>query len=96
MGVKHCIIAFFLLMTASFFAQSAQTDSLSIQPHNKFELNLDLASRYLWRGQSWGGDYAVVQPTIDYHLTDHFSIGFCYQYPKVNLIIFRGIFQNRC
>jgi hypothetical protein len=76
MGVKHCVIAFFLLMRASFFAQSAQTDSLSVQPQNKFELNLDLASRYLWRGQSWGGDYAVVQPTIDYHLTDHFSIGF--------------------
>lgn len=76
MGVKHCLLGFFWLMTAQVKAQSTEIDSIMIAPKNKFEFNLDLASRYLWRGQCWGGDYAVVQPTIDYHWTDKFSVGF--------------------
>lgn len=76
MDVKRFFFGLFLLLTTQLFAQQVQQDSLQVKPKNKFEFNLDLASRYLWRGQSWGGDYAVVQPTIDYHVTDRFSVGF--------------------
>lgn len=76
MVVKFRIFGLFLFCSAQLFAQQIQTDSVRETPKRKFEFNLDLASRYLWRGQSWGGDYAVVQPTIDYHLTDKLTIGF--------------------
>ncbi len=33
-------------------------------------------SRYLWRGQCWGGDYVAVQPTIEYQFAPKFTLGF--------------------
>jgi hypothetical protein len=32
-------------------------------------------NRYIWRGQSWGGNYFVVQPTIEYELNKKITIG---------------------
>ena len=39
-------------------------------------MNLDLASRYIWRGQSWGGDYSVLQLYGNYNVSEKFSLGF--------------------
>jgi hypothetical protein len=39
-------------------------------------MNLDLASRYIWRGQSWGGDYPVLQLYGNYNVSEKFSLGF--------------------
>lgn len=52
-------------------------DTLAILPEKKkkLEIILDLASRYIWRGQSWGGNYAVFQPTVNYDLTDKITAG---------------------
>jgi hypothetical protein len=36
---------------------------------------LDITSRYLWRGQCWGGDYLAVQPTIEYKVTPKLTMG---------------------
>jgi hypothetical protein len=38
-------------------------------------INLDLASRYIWRGQSWGGNYPVAQLYGTYNLSDKWSLG---------------------
>lgn len=77
MGKLGTCIAF-ILMGCSLWAQETKTEQDTIQPKKskKLELNLDLASRYIWRGQSWGGDYVVVQPTVNYNLTDKLIAGF--------------------
>ena len=41
-----------------------------------WDMNVDLASRYIWRGQSWGGDYPVMQLYSNYNLSKTFSVGF--------------------
>ena len=51
-------------------------DSIPKNKESKFEFRLDILNRYLWRGQCWGGDYAVVQPTITYAVTDKITVGF--------------------
>jgi hypothetical protein len=51
-------------------------DSVPKSKESKFEFNLDIFNRYLWRGQCWGGDYTVVQPTITYAATDKITVGF--------------------
>lgn len=65
----------FLLIWICSPMQAQENDTIQ-NKENRLELNLDLASRYLWRGQCWGGDYAVVQPTINYDLTDKLTLGF--------------------
>lgn len=64
----------FLLISTITFAQ--ETDTLSVEKERKLELHLDIVSRYLWRGQCWGGDYVAIQPTIEYAVTSRFSLGF--------------------
>jgi len=72
---KSCIVL--LLMSVLGLAQETKTEQDSIPAKSKrLEINLDLASRYLWRGQSWGGDYVVVQPTVNYKLTRKWIAGF--------------------
>lgn len=74
------ITLFFLIypvFLSGLFAQS--TDAVSNQEltteERKLTINLDLVSRYLWRGQCWGGDYVAVQPTIDYAITEKLTVG---------------------
>lgn len=64
----------------------SQNDFVSNPPSQKIEtvdtikgnwdINVDLASRYIWRGQSWGGDYPVLQLYGNYTINDKFSVGF--------------------
>jgi len=53
-------------------ADSTVTDTIK----GTWDLNLDLASRYIWRGQSWGGNYPVVQAYGTYNVSEKFSLGF--------------------
>lgn len=72
-----CVCCLILLCTGlQLSAQEAKTDSLAASKESRLELNLDILSRYIWRGQSWGGDYVAVQPTINYGITDKLSVGF--------------------
>ncbi|WP_309641836.1 hypothetical protein [Flavobacterium sp.] len=74
--ILSCIT--FILIGCHLFAQEVKIEQDTIQPKKskKLELNLDIASRYIWRGQSWGGDYVVVQPAINYSITDKLVAGF--------------------
>jgi hypothetical protein len=63
---------------ASFAAFSQQTQKLkdtAAVEEKKLHLNVDLVSRYLWRGQCWGGNYAAIQPTIEYTVLPKLTIG---------------------
>jgi hypothetical protein len=72
--MKYKLLVVVFCISASMFSQEA--DTLSIEKEKKLELSLDIVSRYLWRGQCWGGDYIAVQPTIEYAVTPKFSLGF--------------------
>jgi len=70
-----CKLLFFAFFTVT-VVFSQQADSLNVGKEKKISLNLDVVSRYLWRGQCWGGDYVAVQPTVEYDLTSKFTLGF--------------------
>jgi hypothetical protein len=72
--MKKVILIFALMLTTTFvFAQENSSDTTQVE--KKWGINLDIASRYIWRGQSWGGNYPVVQLYGDYNLSDKFSVG---------------------
>lgn len=72
-------LSFFLMVCASsMFSQEnkLETHSISTKKKKKLEYTVDIVSRYIWRGQSWGGNYVAVQPTIEYEFTPKLSLGF--------------------
>lgn len=72
------LVLFFGLHSFTSFSQEFKvvTDSIIEEDEKKLSLNLDIVSRYLWRGQCWGGDYIAIQPTIEYAVTPKLSLGF--------------------
>jgi hypothetical protein len=50
-------------------------DTTNSEKKKKVEFNIDIVSRYIWRGQSWGGNYVAVQPYIEYEVTPKLTIG---------------------
>lgn len=72
--MKFKCLLVLLGISVSVFSQ--EKDTLSVEKAKKLELNLDIVSRYLWRGQCWGGNYVALQPTIEYAVTPKFSLGF--------------------
>ena len=77
-GRKIVLYFIFAFTCNTVFSQQivSAKDTLTAEKKPKLEFNLDLLSRYIWRGQSWGGDYFVVQPTINYTITNKFTVGF--------------------
>lgn len=72
--MKKQSFIFFLLISCSFFGQETAENTTVITP-KKWNITLDLMSRYLWRGQSWGGNYVAVQPTIEYNVNPKLKFG---------------------
>ena len=73
--MKKVILIFMLMLTACItFAQEIVSDTSKVE--KKWDINLDIASRYIWRGQSWGGNYPVAQLYGNYNVNDKFSVGF--------------------
>lgn len=73
--MKKPIILIVLTLTSFLtFAQEKVTDT--VKAEKNWDINLDIASRYIWRGQSWGGNYPVVQLYGNYNVSDKFSVGF--------------------
>ena len=67
-----------ILFSTAMFSQKNEpkSDTLSVKKEKKLSLTVDIVSRYLWRGQCWGGDYVAVQPTIEYEVTPKLTLGF--------------------
>ena len=70
------IIIFFISTTIFSQENQLKTDTITIENEKKLSLNIDIVSRYLWRGQCWGGDYIAIQPTIEYAVTSKLTMGF--------------------
>lgn len=73
--MKQIYFFFLLLFFQLTFSQNEIVNDSIVEETKKWEFSIDLASRYIWRGQSWGGDYPVIQPTITFNVTDKLSIG---------------------
>lgn len=58
------------------FSQQKETDSSTVKQDKRLYINLDITSRYLWRGQCWGGDYIAVQPTVEFSIVPKLTLGF--------------------
>lgn len=57
-------------------AQAVAADTAAAETvKGTWDLNLDLASRYIWRGQAWGGDLPVAQIYGAYNVTEKLSLG---------------------
>jgi hypothetical protein len=75
---KSFLIFAFALTSSLTFAQevvkkTTVADDESVK--GTWDVNLDLASRYIWRGQSWGGNYPVAQLYGAYNLSNKWSLG---------------------
>jgi hypothetical protein len=72
------ILALTFLSYQTVFSQDEKTtDSTATESiKGTWDLNLDLASRYIWRGQSWGGNYPVTQLYGTYNVSEKLSLGF--------------------
>ena len=75
---NNVFILIFVFVSISIFSQENQlkTDSISTEKEKRVKLTIDIVSRYLWRGQCWGGNYVAVQPTIEYAVTSKLTLGF--------------------
>jgi hypothetical protein len=75
---KYSFVFILILFSMVIFSQENEIkiDTTSSDKEKKLELTLDVVSRYLWRGQCWGGNYVAIQPTIEYAVTPKFSLGF--------------------
>ncbi|MEO8235090.1 MAG: hypothetical protein ABI549_06710 [Flavobacterium sp.] len=75
---KHSTIITFLLLATSCFCQENEIilDTISPKKEKKWDISLDIASRYIWRGQSYGGNNIVLQPAINYVVTKKITLGF--------------------
>ncbi|MES2811605.1 MAG: hypothetical protein V4670_03970 [Bacteroidota bacterium] len=70
---KQILYLFFILLFLNGHSQEIGNDSVAKE--RKVEIKLDLASRYIWRGQSWGGNYVVFQPSVEYKITKKITTG---------------------
>jgi hypothetical protein len=74
---EYLILFLFTIISTAVFSQESEIkkDTTSVEKEKRLELNVDIVSRYLWRGQCWGGNYTAVQPAIEYAVTPKFSLG---------------------
>ena len=75
---KSFLIFAFALTSSLTFAQEAVKNTTAADDESvkgTWDINLDLASRYIWRGQSWGGNYPVAQLYGAYNLSNKWSLG---------------------
>lgn len=77
--MRKSLISFFLILVCSNFvfsqANANVKDSLVSDTDSKLSFDIEFSNRYIWRGQSWGGNHPVLQPTLSYQITPKFSIG---------------------
>ena len=64
-----------VLVTLVGFSQEKQQPNDTLVKEKKIALNVDIITRYLWRGQCWGGNYPAVQPSIEYAALPKLTLG---------------------
>jgi len=65
------------LVSVAALAQDTNSvkDTTSTEKEKKLSFTIDVVSRYLWRGQCWGGDYIALQPSMEYTVTPKLILG---------------------
>lgn len=76
MGKRYFFaIVMLVFMTRANAQQTAQSaDSLAIR-EKKWSATLDVLSRYIWRGQAYGGAFPTIQPAVNYAVSDRLTVG---------------------
>jgi hypothetical protein len=81
LNLKCCLIL--LVISTSALSQEIvkkedsiiKKDTPNLAKEHKLTFTVDLVNRYIWRGQSWGGNYSVIQPTIEYSPSENWTFG---------------------
>ena len=55
--------------------QENSIDTIIVEEQSNFSAQIDILNQYIWRGQSYGGKYIAVQPSLEYAINDNLSIG---------------------
>ncbi|SFA71003.1 hypothetical protein SAMN05660845_0162 [Flavobacterium swingsii] len=78
MTKKIFFIANLLLFSFDCFSQESNVvlDTILQEKEQKWDASLEVVSRYIWRGQSYGGNNITVQPAINYEITKRLTFGF--------------------
>ncbi|OCB72977.1 hypothetical protein SAMN05192550_0710 [Flavobacterium glycines] len=74
-AIKRFFFQLMLSLSVFGFSQEKKLKEDTIVEEKKLSITIDLVSRYLWRGQCWGGNYAAVQPSAEYAVTPKLAIG---------------------
>ncbi len=77
MTIKLLFILSLFLFSFHCFSQEVEiiADTISQEKEKRWDASLDVMNRYIWRGQSWGGNDIVVQPAINYALSKKLTFG---------------------
>lgn len=73
--IKRIFFQVILLLSVFGFSQEEKQDGDIVSEDKKWNFNIDLVSRYVWRGQCWGGNYLALQPSLEYAVTPKLAIG---------------------
>jgi len=65
----NLLIFLSLIYSLSLFSQEKTVAQIGINS-SRWSASLDIVNRYLWRGQSCGGNYLAFQPEIEYQATE--------------------------
>ncbi|HEX8562936.1 MAG TPA: TorF family putative porin [Flavobacterium sp.] len=71
---KYLFVVLFLSFSKS-LAQDSTMVALDSVPEKRWDVSVDLVSRYIWRGQAYGGNTPAVQPAFNYALADKWTVG---------------------
>lgn len=73
--IKSFFCPVLLLLSGFGFSQEEKPGEDEVSEDKRISFTIDVVSRYVWRGQCWGGDYLAVQPSLEYAVTPKFTIG---------------------
>lgn len=73
--IKRVFLLLLLFLSAYSFSQEEKKSEDPDAEDKKLSFTIDVVSRYVWRGQCWGGDYVAIQAAVEYALTPKLTIG---------------------
>lgn len=78
--IKKILFITILLLTTSVNCVSQIIepilDTIAHDKERKWDASLDIANRYVWRGQSYGENNIVIQPALNYAINKKLTFGF--------------------
>ncbi len=75
---KYNLLLLFLFLSSLAVSQESpiNADNTSNEIDDKrWDISIDLVNRYIWRGQSWGGNFPAAQPAFNFAVTEKLSVG---------------------